>query len=357
MVLYNCLFCKFETSLKSNMKNHYKKMKKCYTLDDIEKYDTIESLLNNSKTSAHINNFKFRCIFCNYETTSRNNLRKHLQKNKKCYTDDDKIEFSNLEEIIDKSYLNENLINDNDNNNKNIINNITVINIENNQYINNGNITNNIHTNNIHTSNKQVINDIFHETFDHIDFENIVKTNDMEDIFSNIFDCILDDKTNHNILIKHPNDTMCQVLNTDKNGNKKLEYMPIENTYKNLMEKLGKILLPIVNKLAINTDFPEEMMNKVCGMTLFLALVNDKRVKNIFKKSNIDNVKIGTEIKNFYQTRKNLYSCKYSNKYDEMYETIYKYIEENTNLLDDNSVYDDEEEDDEDDFNIIDETL
>jgi hypothetical protein len=132
--------------------------------------------------------------------------------------------------------------------------------------------------------------------------------------------------------------------------------MPIENTYKNLMEKLGKILLPIVNKLAINTDFPEEMMNKVCGMTLFLALVNDKRVKNIFKKSNIDNVKIGTEIKNFYQTRKNLYSCKYSNKYDEMYETIYKYIEENTNLLDDNSIYDDEE-DDEDDFNIIDESL
>lgn len=346
MVLYNCLFCKFETTLKSNMKNHYNKIKKCYELDEIEKYKTIESLLNNSKINTQINNFKFKCIFCNYETDSRNNLRKHLQKNKKCYTEDDKIGFINLEEIINKSYLNKtshDTINNNKPENKNIINNITVINIENNQYINNGNIINNIHT-----SNKEVINDIFHENFDHIDFEYIVKNNDMEEIFNNIFDCILDDKSNHNILIKHPNDTICQVLNTDKNGNKKLEYMPIENTYKKLMEKLGKILLPIVNKLAVKNDFSEEIMNKVCGMTLFLALVNDKRIKNIFKKKNDDNLKIGTEIKQFYQTRKNLYSCKYSNKYDEMYESIYKYIEENTNLLDDNSICDEEDEDNED---------
>ena len=194
-----------------------------------------------------------------------------------------------------------------------------------------------------------MINDIFHETFEHIDFENIIKNNDMEEIFDNIFDCILDDKSNHNILIKHPNDTICRVLNTDENGNKKLEYMPIESTYKKLMLKLGKILLPIINKLAVKTDFPEEMMNKVCGMTLFLALVNDKRVKNIFKKNLNDKIKIGAEIKQFYQTRKNLYTCKYSNKYDEIYESIYKYIEENSNLLDDTDNYIDSANDSSDD--------
>jgi hypothetical protein len=76
-------------------------------------------------------------------------------------------------------------------------------------------------------------------------------------------------------------------------------------------------------------------MDKLCGITLFLALVKNKNIKNTTNKVNHDEIKIGADIKNFYQARKNSYSCKYSNKYNEIYESIYKYLEKNTNILDD----------------------
>ena len=330
MVVYKCLFCYYETIKKTSMRDHYNKNKKCYKEEDIINYENLENLIIKSKEENNlivkpkkedkiktIYN-KYKCLFCNFITDKRYVLNNHYQKKNKCYTENDKLKFINLENMLDESKCNN--LNSKLNNNSNI--NITI------KQINNCVINNNI-------SNANYINDIFNESFDHIDIPKIIQNNDIESIFDNLIDSLLEDKSNYNILIKHPNDSICQVLNTDKNGNKKLEYMPIEKTYKRLMEKLGKILLPVVNKLAIKEDFPDEAMDKVCGITLFLALVKNKNIKNTNNKVNHDEIKIGAEIKNFYQARKNSYSCKYSNKYNEIYESIYKYLETNTNILDD----------------------
>jgi hypothetical protein len=184
-------------------------------------------------------------------------------------------------------------------------------------------------------TNTNCINDIFNEILDHINIPQIIQNNDIENIFNNLIDGLLDNKSNHNILIKHPSDSICQVINTDKNGNKKLEYMPVDKTYKHLMNKLGKIILPHVNKLAIQDIFSEDVIDKICGIKLFLAFVENKDIKNIYIKNIKNDIKNDVEINNFYQTYKNTYSCKYSNKHDEIFESIYKYLGANTDILKD----------------------
>ena len=320
MVNYKCLFCNYESTKKINIQEHYNKNKKCYTDEQIKEYKNMNDLILKSKKNDNENEKRYKCLFCDYSTDRRNVLNNHYQKKNKCYSEKDKSEFINLENLLNKSKNN----NTSNNNNTNPCINITILNASK-QELNNC----------IINTTGNYINDIFNETLDHIDIPQMIESNDIENIFDNLIDGILDNKSNHNILIKHPSDSICQVVNTDKNGIKKLEYMPVEKTYKRLMDKLGKILLPVINKLAVNENFPEDAMDKVCGITLFLALVKNKNVKNVYNKTNCNDIKIGTEIKNFYQAYKNSYSCKYSNKYNEIYESIYKYLELNTNILDD----------------------
>ena len=54
MVVYKCLFCYYETIKKTSMRDHYNKNKKCYKEEDIINYENLENLIIKSKEENNL---------------------------------------------------------------------------------------------------------------------------------------------------------------------------------------------------------------------------------------------------------------------------------------------------------------
>ena len=221
---YECKRCLYKCKQKNDMKRHLNKKKKCENINDcnlndndIEKISLVKIYLSNGSKS------KYNCIYCNKNFVNNSTLKNHINKNCKFKElNIDKNDFIKVEkkECLEK---NDEKKNNDEKNNVNIINNIT-------------NITNITNINNIDI-NINIIKS-FDEDWD------VTKINDELKLilllnnskFTSTLENILENEVNLNVIMdKHSENGIIYENNV-------LKEMNVKDILKRSMEKLYKQL-------------------------------------------------------------------------------------------------------------------